>query len=666
MNKNFATLGRVNKKKDNFFLNNRNSSFYKVNLSSGISLITMIITIIVIIILTSITIIMSMNTIEQAQEAKFKNALSCYKEELEMFVMEKRGDVDKQFIRESLMARETMLSYNTMEEIETGNIRTVLPSIDNNMNKKIEILKGELFINTKTEAEIKWANEMGVRINPYDITNEGELLSSNANLALVDSEGTLRLPNYITAIAPGAFTNIENLKTIIIPGSVKKIGDDAFRWNKTLETVIMEEGVESIGIKAFMGCGNLKNVQMPNSVKNIGIQAFYYCTSLNPINLPSELKQIQNWAFTGCSKFKKIDIPSGVQKIGAYAFSNCENLESISIPESVYSIDSTSFNGCKNLTNIDVKNPNFRFNNGMLLNISSGTIIFVLDSLVEGNKIVVPEGITQLALGQFKMIEENVEIIEIPKSVTSISPEFISKPLSNIIISPENPNFTSDDKCIYSKDKKKLIKYYSDDTIITVPEGVESIEYNAFGRSNITNITLPNSLKRLESFSLGYCSNLTNISLGKNINFISPLFIYGSKVTNVIIDNDNAVYVIENNILMNKEKTQLILPIVPTGKMTSFEIPYGITEISDYAFHNQYNLKEIFIPETVVKIGNSFNYCGNMEKIQIPSSVKKIQKSCFSECTLLKEIIINQEKGSIPDSPWGCIYGERAIKWRGQ
>ena len=69
---------------------------------------------------------------------------------------------------------------------------------------------------------------MGIEPNPYDIV-DGELLSSDGNLLLVDEEtGSLTIPGSVTKIGEGAFANVEGLKTIIIPGTCKEIGKKCF------------------------------------------------------------------------------------------------------------------------------------------------------------------------------------------------------------------------------------------------------------------------------------------------------------------------------------------------------------------------------------------------------------------------------------------------------
>ena len=113
--------------------------------------------------------------------------------------------------------------------------------------EKLEVIKGELLINTQDREEIRIAQSLGIQVNPYDI-RDGVLWSSNGNLLLMDENtGSLTIPDSVTAIGEGAFANLEGLKTIIIPSTVKRIEKNAFRNNSTLETVIMQEKVNTDG-----------------------------------------------------------------------------------------------------------------------------------------------------------------------------------------------------------------------------------------------------------------------------------------------------------------------------------------------------------------------------------------------------------------------------------
>lgn len=140
--------------------------------------------------------------------------------------------------------------------------------------------------------------------------------------------------------------------------------------------------------------------------------------------------------------------------------------------------------------------------------------------------------------------------------------------------------------------------------------------------------------------------------------------IYGSSIENINIDNDNPNYSIINGALFNKDGTIFISPIKKIGSITSYTISNGVKEIADYAFHNQNKMTEIILPNTLEKIGSSFNYCTSLPRIEIPNSVTSISVNCFSSCgNTLKEVIIHKAKGSISGSPWGLQYGDKGITW---
>ena len=229
----------------------------------GITLIALVITIIVLLILAGVSIAMLTGTngiLTQAQKAKMTTELSSYKEQLELYKTEKLSE-NREFLESTLTVGKESLKYNTQPEGETGNIKTVIPNIKDEYIDKVEIIKGSLLINTQDKNEIEIAKSLGIAANPYDIVN-GELLSSNGNLLLMDETGTLTIPDSVTKIGEGAFANLEGLKTIVISGTVKEIGTNAFEYNKTLETVIMQEGVEIIGNLAFSACSKIETINI--------------------------------------------------------------------------------------------------------------------------------------------------------------------------------------------------------------------------------------------------------------------------------------------------------------------------------------------------------------------------------------------------------------------
>ena len=225
----------------------------------GITLVALTVTIIVLLIIGGVTVVGlkgDNGILNTAGYTKLLSELSEYKEEVELFKENKEAE-NKKFNGESLTAGKDTINYNTKKEDETGNIKTVVTDISDKYFSNLEIIKGELLLKTKDKQLIKAAKQVGIQINPYDITDEGELLSSNGNLLLLDNEGTLTLPDSVKKIGSGAFSGVEGLRKIIIPSSVIEIEDTAFSNNKTLETVVIQGNLTSIGNLAFDGANKL-------------------------------------------------------------------------------------------------------------------------------------------------------------------------------------------------------------------------------------------------------------------------------------------------------------------------------------------------------------------------------------------------------------------------
>lgn len=96
------------------------------------------------------------------------------------------------------------------------------------------------------------------------------------------------------------------------------------------------------------------------------------------------------------------------------------------------------------------------------------------------------------------------------------------------------------------------------------------------------------------------------------------------------VANKSPVWTIENGVLKS----------VDLNGATDVEIPEGVTEIGEYAFNHQYDLKSVKIPSSVTNIGfMAFYACGGLETLTIPSSVKTIEGEAFSGSGL-KDVVI--------------------------
>lgn len=636
----------------------------------GITLIALVITIIVLLILSGVSIALltgDNGILTQAKASKISTTLATYKEELELYKGEKRTE-NINFLDNSLNAGKVSLSYNTQKENEDGNIKTVITQINEEYIEKIEIIKGELLINTKNKQELEIARGLGIRVNPYEII-DGELTSSDGNLLLMDKNGTLIIPDSVTKIGEGAFANVSGLKTIIIPGTVKEISERAFAYNQTLERVVLEEGIEIIKENCFQNCYNLKEINLPNSLKYIGGQAFYYCTSLKEITLPPNIEKLESWTFGGDKKLEQINLNEGLKIIGSYTF--CDTLfNKITIPSTVEEIGLGSFDRNTNLDEIIVKEENkkFMYENGMLIGKNEGEILFMSSKNLENiSTFKIPEGIRTFSTSIQRY--NNITKIIIPSTLERMGDaDELPESIKEIEVSPENKHFavSTKDKILYTKDRKELISCFSKDENINIDVnneiGILKLNRWAFLQAtNVKIVTLPKSLTSIDAQSFSDNTKLEELKIGKNVSEINPIFKFNNYSGKVTIDPNNNYYTIEDNILYNKSKEKLVAVLSEING--PFSVKETVKEIGDLAFHGQRKMTSVNISSNVTRIGNSFNYC-EFSEIEIPKNVEYIGASCFELNQNLERIKIHKEENSIPGAPWGAVKGIKVLEWK--
>ena len=216
--------------------------------------------------------------------------------------------------------------------------------------------------------------------------------------------------------------------------------------------------------------------------------------------------------------------------------------------------------------------------------------------------------------------------------------------------------------CLYSKDKKRLLACLKKKKNIQLYNNVEEICPKSFDLAiNLIKIELPESVKIIGGLVFTN-SKVQTVIMGKNIESIDPIFKYLNYSTEIIIDKDNPYFTIEDKVLYNKDKTELIAVLKEIKG--SFTVKDGIKKIGTNAFHNQYNMTEIILPEGLNEIGSSFNYCSSLTEIIIPSSVETINTNCFNNAYNLEKIKVNKPKNTIVGSPWGANKGNRIVEWQ--
>ena len=500
----------------------------------------------------------------------------------------------------------------------------------------------------------------------YFVTPENEAIIISYNSS---AKGTLYVENIrhnykdipVVEIGPYAFAEC-NLEKVYIGSSVKRIHHSAFMNSKNLYSVHLPEGLKVIESETFSGCSSLSlaNTGIPESVTEIGAYAFNKCTSIGTLGDMSNVEKIGSYAFYNnsifnytfnnlkeiapyafaYSTFGTINFPEGLEKIGNYAFYSSW-LETATFPESLKSIGDYAFEYC------DLK------------------------------ELVLPQGLEYL--GSFAFGSNKFKEIVIPPLLTELRiGVFIDCPILNI-------NIPSNVKVIGSEAFK--ISDHILNRTINIAEGVEEIQSWCFYGSNVEEITIPSTVKKLvynsfyyvytgvlnynaveaeiilssdscsfiRSFADGY-STLPVLNFGEGIKRIPKNFAKNSKVVEVNIP-DSVEYIGDEAFNMCYYLTKINIPsnlkeigrLTFSGcKFTEIDLPDGLEKIGDYAFEGCHELKAVEFPDTVKYIGDyAFNSCIDLTEVTLPVNAEYVGQYAFSSCGSLTEVTIPENVRSI-------------------
>ena len=327
------------------------------------------------------------------------------------------------------------------------------------------------------------------------------------------------MPNYeYTNNAPW-YSLTSKIKQIEIENGVTSIGNCAFRDCNSLSSITIPNSVTSIGTDAFAHCYNLSSVTIPSSVTSIGDMVFMCCYGLTSIIVQKDnlkydsrndcnaiIETNSNTLIAGC---KKTVIPNSVTNISGYAFYGCSSLTSITIPGSVTSVGDNAFFSCTKLTNITVGKGNKKYdsrnNCNAIIETNSNTLI------VGCKNTVIPNSVTSIGKNAFN--GSDISSINIPNYVTSIA----SSAFSNTQWYNNQPNGV-----IYAG--SVLYKYKGTmpaNTHIVIKEGTKGIAEGAFNScSNLSSITIPNSVTNIGEWAFGSCSGLTSVTIPNSVTSI--------------------------------------------------------------------------------------------------------------------------------------------------
>ena len=184
--------------------------------------------------------------------------------------------------------------------------------------------------------------------------------------------------------------------------------------------------------------------------------------------------------------------------------------------------------------------------------------------------------------------------------------------IENIFVEVGNESFKSIDGVLFTKDGKALLLYPigRSEESYSVPEGTERIEDNC---------------------SFGYDCNLKTLILPASMRSFCEDNLFRTEIENYIVDPDNPVFCDMDGVLFSKDQKTLIA--YPPGKKESnYMVPDGTEIIGECAFHENFYVKSVILPESIHTIGDDAFSFSRIESIHLPKQMKSIGGHAFSYC----------------------------------
>ena len=352
-----------------------------------------------------------------------------------------------------------------------------------------------------------------------------------------------------------------------------------------------------------------------------------------------------------------VTMPNTIVSIEANAFKG-GHITSITIPKSVTEIKSGAFGQMSHLTaiNVDAANPNFRSDNGVLIEKKDSKEWVAAYPLARPDaEYTVPEGVYGVYTNAFQRasyltkITLSASLKESP-STAEFNGYTSAQNLREIAVAAGNTAFKSVDGVLLSADGKKLIAYPNgkagspstnpayqgvtgqpNASVYKVPDGVESIEQAAFAQVNgLTAIEL-NGVKKLAKGAFDKAVKLRNVLLGPSVDTIEDGAFGGNNdLAAFDVDPANPNYAADNGVIYTKNKEELVL--FPAGKAGEYTTLSTTKKIRNRAFYYAQKVTKVTFNSNLEVIDNdAFQATTKLANItfEAPAKIKTIGTFAF-------------------------------------
>ena len=501
------------------------------------------------------------------------------------------------------------------------------------------------------------------------------------------------IPGSVTDIGRAAFFNCWQLQSVTLPGSVQSMGNQLFGYCDNLVEATIGDGISVIPAMIFDNCTALTSVSIPKTVTLIESSAFTVCDALETVHYAGSAEEWEavtiednNEALNNANFYFNGEtgglLPGKVTLTGAVVGENgitvswrrAANAARYNVYRKaageadwtiIATVEDTSY------TDADVEmGALYTYtvrgiaSDGETLSPSTTDVTVLMTDRPSGgcgvngsddysvrwvlgedgtltisgtgamcdeempwwefrsqiNRVVIESGVTIVGSNAFNGCS-NLTAVELPDTLTAIGDYAFA--WSNVA------EITIPDGVVTIGASAFWGTALAD---VVIPDSVTTIGAGAFWETKLVDVVIPDSVTTIGESAFRYCWEMKTLHLGSGLTTVED-YAFNRCEAAVTLSTDNRALVLEDNALLNAEKTRLIQYFegpADTDRAKTYTIPTGVEEICSGAFDCCDDLKTIVIPDTVQRIGQeAFGQCDNLEELTIPASVTQIEDNAF-------------------------------------
>ena len=387
-------------------------------------------------------------------------------------------------------------------------------------------------------------------------------------------------------------------------------------------------------------------------VTEIRYQAFQNYARLTKILMGNNVEVIKDYGFSGCKNLVDVKLSNSLYDAGYKAFENCTRLESITLPLSLTGDASEMFSGCKSLKTVEfaegaTKIPDGLFKNGSIASfICPESIVEIGEYAFENcsnlKEVKFSDKLEIIGEGAFYNCGK-IQEIELPKSLKEMKNGYANGAFSNC---------SSLKKINIPKSLKEGNLAFQGCSLLNEIEwenGITKIPDGLFKNcAGLENVKIPDTVTEIGRYAFENCSNLVNISFCNNLQVIGEgAFKDCKKIKDINLPNG----------LQEMQNGYYNGAFSYCTGLQKVSIPSSLKK-GYLAFKGCNSLSEIEWMQGITKIPEGlFRECAGLKSVVIPDTVTEIEDNAFAECSNLQEIYLPNNIVNIADNAFNkCPY----------